>query len=97
MSGSRPVPRSEWERVAAEFSEFFGGLGEVTATDHELTFLADDTGLSLAVDGTSRSFMPLHDLGATWEQVTFDRDTWRVVLAAEGFEYTYRVPARLRV
>lgn len=94
--GGLSVSRSEWRRVTAEFLEFFAGLGEVVVTDGEVNFRADDTGLSLAADGTSRSFMPLHDLGARWDRVTFDRENWRLVLAAEGFEYTYRVPTRLR-
>ena len=87
--------RSEWDRVVAAFVEFFDGLGDVTVTGDELTFDAGETGLSLAANGTSRSFMPLHDLGATWDGATFDRESRQVVLTADGMEYIYRVPPRL--
>ena len=90
------IPRSEWDRVTAAFAAFFAGVGEVAVGPDEVAMTADETGIALARDGTSRSFMPLHELGLGWETVTFDEDADAVVLAADGATYTYRVPPSLR-
>lgn len=90
------IPRTAWLDVTEAFRTFFDGLGEVTLSDDTVAFDGGDTGLSLDRDGTSRSFMPLHQLGARWEQVRFDQARWQVVLTSEEMEYSYTVPPRLR-
>jgi len=84
-----------WSDISQAFVAFFGPLGTVSQSDEELAFAADDTGLILGRDGTSRSFMPLHELGTRWDRVAFDAANWQVVLSAVGIEYVYRVPPRL--
>lgn len=90
------IPRSDWDRVVGAFEAFLAGVGEVVVGPDEVAMRADETGIALARDGTSRSFMPLHELGLRWETVAFDRDEDAVVLEAEGARYTYRVPPGLR-
>ena len=90
------IPRDEWDRVVDAFATFFEGVGDVTAGPDEVSMTADETGIALARDGSSRSFMPLHELGLRWETVAFDEDADAVVLAADGATYTYRVPPSLR-
>ena len=89
------IPRNDWHAVVAAFSEFFAGVGNVTAAGDSVVFAAGDTGLSLNRDGTSQSFMPLHELGARWDAVTFDSDAATVELRSSGVSYLYRVPSRL--
>ena len=90
------IPRSEWDRVSGAFAAFFAGVGEVVVDPDEVSMTADETGVALARDGTSRSFMPLHELGLRWETVAFDEAADAVMLAADGATYTYRVPPSLR-
>ncbi|NNF63723.1 MAG: hypothetical protein HKN07_05625 [Acidimicrobiia bacterium] len=92
------VDRSDWSAVMASFSAFFEGLGTVVADGEGVSFAAPEagTGLELGRDGSSTSFMPLHDLTAQWDQVTFDRQKRTVTVAGEGFAYTYQVPPSLR-
>ena len=85
----------QWSEIGVAFVDFFGSLGSVIRTGDELTFDGGDTGLTVRADGTSRSLMPLHELGARWDTVTFDPSTWRVVLRSSDVEYVYRVPPRL--
>ncbi len=86
---------SDWSSLAVHFSDFFDGLGEVTISESELVFEAGYTGLSVARDGSSRSFMPLHDLAAQWDRIRLDRDERLVVLEGDSVTYTYRVPPEL--
>lgn len=95
MEDDVSILRSDWEKVVETFQHFFESLGELKVTAEELSFSATDTGLSLHRNGTSRSFMPLHELGARWDEVAFDKPAWQVTLLADGLEYTYRVPPRL--
>ena len=90
--------RSDWDAVVAAFTAFFGPLGEVTTTDASIAFAAPraGTGLEIDRDGTSRSFMPLHDLSASWEVIEFDHAQHVVRLEAAGAVYTYRVPPSLQ-
>ncbi|MEX1279123.1 MAG: hypothetical protein AB1Z55_00205 [Acidimicrobiia bacterium] len=90
------IPRTDWDRVSSTFAAFFAGVGEVAVGPEEVSMTADETGIALARDGTSRSFMPLHELGLRWETVVFDEDADAMVLAADGATYTYRVPPSLR-
>lgn len=92
------VDRSDWEEVVSSFSAFFEGLGTAVVNDDEVSFAAPEagTGLELGRDGTSTSFMPLHDLTARWDQVTFDGPKRTVTVSGEGFAYTYRVPPSVR-
>jgi hypothetical protein len=89
------ISRTDWPAVSEAFVAFFSGLGTVQAGPQILSFEAPRTGLSLARDGTSSSFMPLHGLSARWDTVTFDPAERTVVLAGSGFTYTYRIPAGL--
>jgi hypothetical protein len=89
------ISRTAWDDVRATFREFFAGVGEVTVTDESVVFSAPDTSLSLGRDGRSRSFMPLHDLAARWDEVTFDHDAMEVRVASADAQYVYRVPPRL--
>ena len=92
-----PIERSQWSVVVDAFGSFFAGLGTVEVGDDAVSFAAPEagTGLNLHQDGTSTSFMPLHEMGGRWERVTFDVDHLEVVVAGEGFSYTYRVPSSL--
>jgi hypothetical protein len=90
-----PLARSDWPAVCDAFERFFAEVGEVTVSTNEVEFLAGDTGLVLSRNGTSRSFMPLHGLESTWEQVVFDPASHEVVLSAGVTRYVYRVPPRL--
>jgi len=92
-----PIERSQWSVVVDAFGWFFAGLGTVEVGDDAVSFAAPeaDTGLSLHRDGTSTSFMPLHEMGGRWKRVTFDTDRLEVIVAGEGFSYTYRVPNSL--
>jgi hypothetical protein len=86
------IDRAQWDEVVEAFSRFFEGRGEVVVTENEIEFRASITGLSLRRDGTSRSFMPLHELGARWEEVEFDPSGREVRLRGSDMTYTYRVP-----
>lgn len=91
-------PRRDWDGVVAAFRSFFEPLGEVTETPLSIAFAAPraGTGLDLSRDGSSRAFMPLHDLSLTWDVVEFDHEQHVVRLEATGGVYTYRVPPSLR-
>lgn len=95
MSGES-VARSDWSTVVVAFRGFFEPLGEVVASEDGVEFKADITGLALRQDGTSKSFMPLHDLEAAWETILFDHEACEVRLIGAGATYTYRVPPQLR-
>ena len=89
------IDRRSWPEVVSAFEEFFGALGEVTSTDHAVSFSGlprVDTALELRRDGTSSSFMPLHDLQSTWQSVTFDGRSSEVVLTDGATSYRYRIP-----
>ena len=90
------VVRSDWPAVVGAFREFFKPLGEVIVSKDEVEFSSDITGLALRRDGTSKSFMPLHDLEAAWEEIAFDLQADEVRLTGVGATYTYRVPPQLR-
>ena len=85
----------QWAEISETFAAFFGPLGSVRIEVNEVSFAAGDTGLVLGSDGTSRSFMPLHELGTRWDSVVFDASAWRVVLTSDDIEYIYRVSPRL--
>jgi hypothetical protein len=91
------VDRSDWAKVVASFTTFFEGLGTVAVDGDTVSFAAPQagTGLVLGMDGTSKSFMPLHGMSARWETVTFDSEDRTVTLSGDGFAYTYRVPPAL--
>ena len=91
-----PIERTSWPRVVTAFTAFFEGMGEVRADAHMASFESDVTGLSVSSDGTSRSFMPLHDLALTWETIQFDAERYEVRLEGAGGTYTYVVPPNLR-
>ena len=90
-----PIDRSAWDEVATAFSEFFDGIGTVHITDDGAAFEANGTGFSIRRDGTSRSFMPLHDLTSQWDQIRFDHEAHEVELISDSGRYLYRVPQRL--
>ncbi|MDJ0663112.1 MAG: hypothetical protein QNJ75_01045 [Acidimicrobiia bacterium] len=90
------VARIEWPAVVASFRAFFEPLGEVVTSEEEVEFSAKGTGLALRQDGTSKSFMPLHDLEAAWDTIVFDREADEVKLVGPNATYTYRVPPYLR-
>lgn len=94
---SRPtrIQRADWAALLGEFERFFSGLGSVTVSEDEAEFVAGFTGLALQRDGSSRSFMPLHNLEAAWSEVEFDYDQHLVTLRSEGTRYEYRVPPNL--
>ena len=92
---SDAIERADWDRLTDRFTAFFADLGKVEATDAELTFDAGFTGLVVARDGSSRSFMPLHELAATWDRLRFDDEARVVTLEGDGVEYSYRVPPGL--
>ncbi|NNC93162.1 MAG: hypothetical protein HKN80_11805 [Acidimicrobiia bacterium] len=91
------IDRSSWSAVAGAFSSFFTGLGAVAADDRRVSFSAPGagTGLTLSRDGTSESFMPLHEMGGRWDRVAFHADDQAVVVEGDGFSYTYRIPPAL--
>lgn len=91
------IDRSSWESLVLAFAACFEGLGTVVTDDRHAGFDAPraGTGLTLNRDGSSRSFMPLHDMGARWERAAFDRKRNIVVVEGEGFSYTYRIPPSL--
>ena len=89
------VARGEWAAVVAAFRSFFDPLGSVSVGGDEVEFAAAGTGLAIRRDGTSKSFMPLHDLEAAWETIVFDHAAGEVTLRGAGTAYTYRVPPRL--
>ena len=93
---SESVARSDWPTVVEAFRDFFDPLGEVVVSPDEIEFTAVFTGLAVRRDGTSKSFMPLHDLEAGWATIVFDRDAGEVRLIGAGATYTYRVPPQLR-
>ena len=96
MSSSAAVERTDWSAVVSAFKGFFDGFaGAVTATADEIEFNADFTGLAIHRNGTSRSFMPLHDLSARWEAIEFDDEAHEVTLIGDGATYIYRVPPQL--
>lgn len=84
--------RSDWDALVAAFTEFFRDAGTVTITDEAAAFAGVGTGFELARDGTSRSFMPLHELGGRWERVQFDEAAREVRIRGNAMEYVYRVP-----
>ena len=93
------IDRRSWPEVVSTFEDFFGGLGKITSTDEAVSFSALprlNTTLELRRDGTSSSFMPLHDLESTWESVTFDSNAFEVVLTDGATSYRYRIPPVLR-
>ena len=95
MSG-KSVSRADWSAVVESFREFFEPFGEVITSVEEAEFAARGTGLAVRHDGTSKSFMPLHDLEAAWETIVFDADAGEVKLVGPNATYTYRVPPYLR-
>ncbi|MDJ0955065.1 MAG: hypothetical protein QNJ81_15405 [Acidimicrobiia bacterium] len=90
------VPRADWPAVVDAFRSFFEPFGEVITSAEEAEFSAQGTGLAVRHDGTSKSFMPLHDLEAAWETIVFDRKAHEVKLVGPNATYTYRVPPYLR-
>ena len=96
--GTQPirVERSNWAEVVAEFERFFSDRGALSITADEVSFDADNTGLTLHRDGSSRSFMPLHGLDARWDAVIFDHEAQEVTLLGESTRYLYCVPPNLR-
>lgn len=92
-----PIDRSSWTSVETAFAAFFRDLGDVETDDRSVAFSAPHagTGLTLNRDGTSTSFMPLHEMGGRWTRVTFDSAAHEVVVDGAGFSYTYRVPPAL--
>jgi hypothetical protein len=90
------IERENWAAVVEAFSRFFEGMGgAIKETTDEIEFDAGFTGLAIHRNGTSRSFMPLHDLSARWEAIEFDEVVHQVTLAGAGATYTYRVPPQL--
>ena len=92
---AKPIARSDWDAVVVGFVSFFGTLGDVTTSAERAVFHAGFTGLDIDRDGSSRSFMPLHDLRAAWDQVAFDSASHEVTLIGAGATYTYKVPPQL--
>jgi hypothetical protein len=95
MSPSGRIERSDWAATVDAFREFFDCLGDVVETGDEVRFDAGFTGLVMHRNGTSRSFMPLHDLSTTWQAVEFDDAGRTVTLIAGETRYTYKVPPQL--
>jgi hypothetical protein len=93
--GPTQIDRRDWPAVVDAFESFFDGIGRVSTTEAAVEFSADGTGLSLDSDGTSRSFMPLHDLSSTWNRVGFDSAARCVHVWSDTAHYTYRVPPYL--
>lgn len=89
------INRADWQAIVSAFGDFFEGMGQVSVTEAAVEFNADGTGLALNRDGTSRSFMPLHDLASVWDRVGFDHTNYCVHIWSENAHYIYRVPPRL--
>jgi hypothetical protein len=90
------IERDNWTAVVEAFNGFFDGIGgTVRETSDEIEFDAGFTGLAIHRNGTSRSFMPLHDLRARWEAIEFDDAAHEVTLVGADATYTYRVPPQL--
>lgn len=87
--------RSQWDELTDAFRAFFGVAGNVQVTATDAVFTAPDTRFSIQVDGTSRSFMPLHRMGTAWDEIEFDFEEHEVHLRSESASYTYRIPANL--
>ena len=97
MASQFIVEREDWSALVTAFHRFFDELGgAVEEADDEIAFDAGFTGLAISRDGSSRSFMPLHDLSATWESIEFDDVACAVTLVGSAATYTYRVPPQLR-
>ena len=95
VSASQSIERSDWDSVASSFEDFFHGLGTVEIEGGRASFKAQDTGFELDRDGTSQSFMPLHESNLVWDRVTFDQGEMTVTLTDGRSSYRYRVPERL--
>ena len=95
MSGES-VSRADWSSVVASFREFFEPFGKVLVSADEAEFVARGTGLAVRQDGTSKSFMPLHDLEAAWETIVFEKEADEVKLVGPSATYTYRLPPYLQ-
>ena len=95
VSAPLSIERSDWDSVVSSFEHFFAGLGTVEIGDGRASFSAEGTGFELARDGTSRSFMPLHESNLAWDRVTFDQGEMTVTLTDGRSRYRYRVPERL--
>ncbi len=87
--------RSQWDELTEAFQAFFEGAGHVEVTSTDAGFTAPNTGFSIQIDGTSRSFMPLHRMGTAWDEIEFDFEENEVHLRCESVSYTYRIPADL--
>lgn len=87
------IDRTRWDEVVEAFSRFFEGRGEVRVTEDEVEFRTRAAGLALRRDGTSTSFMPLHALGAHWDEIEFAENGREVTLRGADVTYTYRPPA----
>ena len=94
--GPIEVARQDWPTVVASFRAFFEPFGRVVVSADEVEFGAAGTGLAIRQNGTSKSFMPLHDLEAAWETIVFDHEAGEVKLVSPAATYTYRVPPNLR-
>ena len=95
MPAPPSIERSDWDSVVSSFEHFFAGLGTVEIGDGRASFSAEGTGFELARDGTSRSFMPLHDSNLAWDRVTFDEGEMTVAVTDGRSRYRYRVPETL--
>lgn len=90
------IARSDWDAVCDAFGGFFADAGETEVDEGTATFRAAITGFTIARDGTSRSFMPLHSVELGWEEVAFDRARHEVRLIGPSGTYTYVLPPDLR-
>ena len=96
MSPPTRIERNNWPAVVGAFRRFFDHLGgKVRETSDEIEFDAAFTGLAINRNGTSRSFMPLHDLSTKWDAITFDDTAHEITLVGDGATYVYRVPPEL--
>lgn len=93
---TQPISRADWAAVSAGFAAFFEGAGAVEIDDERATFRAEITGFSIAADGTSESFMPLHTVALGWDEIVFDRTAFEVRLTGPAGAYTYVLPPDLR-
>lgn len=64
--------------------------------DDRASFRADITGFTIAADGTSESFMPLHTASMGWEEIEFDADAHEIRISGPAGSYTYVLPPNLR-
>ncbi len=92
---ARSARREDWDHLVRRFCDFFQGAGTVETSDDAVVFRAASTGLELHRNGTSTSFMPLHELGARWDEVSFDDEAGEVQVRGDGTLYTYRLPPKL--